>query len=853
MSSLYSTNLKIELIGTGDQTGVWGGTTNTNLGTAIEQAIVGKASLVTGDFTANVATLTLTDTNASQTARAFVLDVTATLSAAGTINVPAVQKPYIVFNNTVGGFALTIKVSGLTGVVVPNGKRMLVYNNGTDVIDGLNYLNGAATSATTATNLASGVANNIPYQTGAGATSFITAPSTPGYVLGWNGTNFIWVAAPASTTSVNLLGGSAGVVPYQSATDTTAFTAVGTSGKALLSAGAGTPTWADVNLTSAVTGTLPIANGGTNSTATATAGGVGYGTGTAHAYTAVGTSGQYLQSAGAGVPVWAAVTIPGTGGTTGTGSITLTASSPAAMTITPTTPGLYVTLPDATTCTKADNLFSVYNAGDYDYGVKNSAGTQLGWIRSRTGAMIGLADNATAAGTWAYYGLEKLGVTASYVNMTATNMEAQYLRRITLDANRTCFLFGGTNCYAVVYDASTQTWGSAALVRSGVASGAFIGVLSATNQVLVVSNDSTIEMRTVTLTIAGTGVTFNTPVSTTLAGNFSSFGQLIAVSSSWVLSYSSANSASSLCAIIVSGTVPTIGSTVIAGSASLFSPVIFASGSVVRSICQNATNLRAIPYTVSGTTLTIGTLASVATTSSANIFRAFLNGNGNIVCEYINTTHYATVFKLTGTVEAASSVSLGTVPQTIINNSDYVQVTASKTAFLSGNAGTWACNILTDTAGTASVGTEITGTTSGTPTFCQLPSTGNNATFAVGENNGAYSSRTFDCSGASPVASSSVRTFLSSTITITPLLSTDIYGIKNARTLIGGQVAYSVSSGVPTVGSFSVNSVETRIIRPTFLSITPSVGETGSITYTTTTPTFLSTTGILIQKVEAAA
>jgi len=57
-------------------------------------------------------------------------------------------------------------------------------------------------------------------------------------------------------------------------------------------------------LTTGVTGVLPIANGGTNSTATATAGGVGYGTGTAHAYTAAGTLGQALISAGAGAPTW---------------------------------------------------------------------------------------------------------------------------------------------------------------------------------------------------------------------------------------------------------------------------------------------------------------------------------------------------------------------------------------------------------------------------------------------------------------------------------------------------------------------------------------------------------------------
>ena len=57
-------------------------------------------------------------------------------------------------------------------------------------------------------------------------------------------------------------------------------------------------------LTTGVTGTLPIANGGTNSTATPTAGGVIYGTGTAHAITAAGTTGQFLSSNGASAPSW---------------------------------------------------------------------------------------------------------------------------------------------------------------------------------------------------------------------------------------------------------------------------------------------------------------------------------------------------------------------------------------------------------------------------------------------------------------------------------------------------------------------------------------------------------------------
>jgi hypothetical protein len=138
MSSTFS-SLKFELIGTGEQSGTWGSTTNTNIGTAVQQAIVGMATLSSGDFTANVATLTLTDTNAAQNARALCLNIAAgAVSAAGTINVPAIQKPYVIINGS--SYTVTVKVSGLTGVAVPAGTRTVVYNNGTDVGDQVNFL-----------------------------------------------------------------------------------------------------------------------------------------------------------------------------------------------------------------------------------------------------------------------------------------------------------------------------------------------------------------------------------------------------------------------------------------------------------------------------------------------------------------------------------------------------------------------------------------------------------------------------------------------------------------------------------------------------------------------------------------
>ena len=141
MASTFS-DYKFELIGTGEQSGTWGNTTNTNIGTAIEQAIGGKADVT---LSSTSTTLTLTDTNTAQDARALYLNLTGTPGGAATLNVPAIEKAYIVRNGTTGGFAVTVKVTGQTGVSVPNGKTMHLYNNGTDVVNAVNNLPSGST------------------------------------------------------------------------------------------------------------------------------------------------------------------------------------------------------------------------------------------------------------------------------------------------------------------------------------------------------------------------------------------------------------------------------------------------------------------------------------------------------------------------------------------------------------------------------------------------------------------------------------------------------------------------------------------------------------------------------------
>jgi len=143
MASSYS-DLKFELIGTGEQSGSWGTTTNTNLGTAIEEAI---AESVDVSFSSGTATLTLTDSNGTQSARHLRLNLTGTSGGAQNLVVPAIEKPYIVNNGT--DDTITIKTPSGTGIAVPSGKTMWVYNNGTNVVDAVTHVTTLTSGAAT--------------------------------------------------------------------------------------------------------------------------------------------------------------------------------------------------------------------------------------------------------------------------------------------------------------------------------------------------------------------------------------------------------------------------------------------------------------------------------------------------------------------------------------------------------------------------------------------------------------------------------------------------------------------------------------------------------------------------------
>ena len=210
MASTYS-DLKFELIGTGEQSGTWGTTTNTNLGTAIQEAITGSADVT---FASAQVTLTLTNTNASQTARNLRLNLTGTSGGAQNLIVPAIEKFYLVNNGCAD--AITVKNSTGTGIAVPAGKAMLVFNDGTNVVNAVTHMSsltlgtalavaqggtGATDASTARTNLGVAIGSNVQAYD-ADLTAIGALAKTDGNFIVGNGST--WVAESGSTVRTSL-------------------------------------------------------------------------------------------------------------------------------------------------------------------------------------------------------------------------------------------------------------------------------------------------------------------------------------------------------------------------------------------------------------------------------------------------------------------------------------------------------------------------------------------------------------------------------------------------------------------------------------------------------------------------
>jgi hypothetical protein len=236
MSSTYSPSLRIELIGSGDQAGAWSATTNSNLAFVLDTAIAGYQA-VTVTSTAQALTYVngpSSTANLNQSVYAMLKFNSA--SAATAIYAPPASKTYIIWNNS--GYAITIYNSSVignttaagTGVAIANGDKVMVWSDGTNFYD---------TKSSSVTGTVA-IANGGTGQTSANAAFNALAPAqTANRLLKSDGTN-------------------------------TSF--------------------AQAVLTTDVTGTLPLANGGTGVTTLAALGNLFYPVGSIYTNASVATN-----------------------------------------------------------------------------------------------------------------------------------------------------------------------------------------------------------------------------------------------------------------------------------------------------------------------------------------------------------------------------------------------------------------------------------------------------------------------------------------------------------------------------------------------------------------------------------
>lgn len=230
-------DLKIKLIGTGDETGTWGETTNANFNNAIEQAITGSATIT---FTDADYVLTLVDSTDLQDARALRLFLTGAVSTTRELTVPAIQKFYIIDNDLTQN--ITVKnPTGAGTYTVPAGTTALVFSTGSGVVSALSYFSGALTSFLAV--ITGGTIDDTPVGS--------STPSTGAFTT-------LAASSATLTTPLPVTSGGSGV-----STSTGTGSVVLSSSPSLTS-----PSMSDATMTG--TPTAPTATSGTSTTQVAT-------------------------------------------------------------------------------------------------------------------------------------------------------------------------------------------------------------------------------------------------------------------------------------------------------------------------------------------------------------------------------------------------------------------------------------------------------------------------------------------------------------------------------------------------------------------------------------------------------
>ena len=657
--STYSTNLGLTLIGTGEQAGTWGTTTNTNLGTLLEQAISGYVTQAITDGADTVITI---PNGATGVARNMVIELTGALTAARNLIVPTNKKLYFIYNNTTGGFAVTVKVTGLTGVSVPAGAKVVLVSNGTDIVVAENYFASLTLGAPLpVTSGGTGVTTAlIPTQT-ANTGKYLR---TSGSATSWHqldlGTSTFSGVGSISTTTLTIsaaYGGALTAGSYITGTGVTAGTMVTAVVSVVNGVGTYTVDTSQTVSSTAITGYADFAgiltpyyggtgvNNGVNTltlSGNLTTAGAFAGTasisGVTMTVTAVGSGAVYsgMPVIGTTVALGTVVGTIGTGGTTGTGGTgtypvnisqtassqtivgpfptTLTVSAPTALTL-PTT-GTLATLAGTETLTNKTILFPTS-------ATVSAAGTNQGTATAIT------ADNVVittaASGTGVVLPTAAAGRRIRIDNKGANAVSIYPASGATIDALAANAAISLPVDGVMEFSASSSTqWYSSYNLYTSATAAAGVTSFSAGTTGL---SPATATTGAVTLSgildpdNGGTGIN-NGSNTLTLSGNFSGTGSI--GPSSTTMTITAVSSGAVYAGMLVSGTGVTAGTTVSAfgtggttGTGGTGTYVVSASQTVASTTLTGpfpTTLTITAPTTV--TLPTTGTLATLAGTET---------------------------------------------------------------------------------------------------------------------------------------------------------------------------------------------------------------------------------------------